>query len=309
LKPSPGMALLDRQALARIGRMEFIARGLVAGAVSGRHRSPFRGFSVEFADHRQYVPGDDLRNLDWRVLARSDRYTIRRYMDETNLRAVLLMDISGSMKYTGDAAATRSGRRLSKFEYGRFLAASIAYLLIHQQDAVGLLTFDRSIQSYIPARSRPGHLRVMLDALAETRPGRDTSLAPVLHEIAERAGRRGLIILISDLFDDVDELVSAFHHFRYRKHEVVVFHVMAEEERTFPFEEWSVFEDLEPPTGRLPLDPWTIRARYQEEVQDFLERLRKECGRLRIDYVPLNTKTDFDLGLAAYLAGRRNLMK
>ncbi len=303
------MTLLDRQALTRIGRMEFIARGLVAGAVSGRHRSPFRGSSVEFADHRQYVPGDDLRNLDWRVYARSDRYTIRRYMDETNLRAVLVLDSSGSMKYTGGDAASRAGRPLSKFEYGRYLAATLAYLLIHQQDAVGLLTFDRDIQTYIPARARAGHLRVVLDALAGTTPGRDTRLAPVLHEIAERAGRRGLIILISDLFDDPDEIVSAFHHFRYRKHEVVVFHVTAEEERTFPFEDWSVFEDLEPPGGRLPVDPWTLRAQYLEEVGRFLDRVRSECGRLRIDYTPMSTKTDFDLALATYLARRRNLKK
>ncbi len=305
----PGMELLDQKTLARVGRLEFLARGRVAGAVSGRHRSPFRGFSAEFAEHREYVPGDDPRNLDWKVFARLDRYYIKRYMDETNLRAYLLLDVSGSMTYTGNQAAKRDGARLSKFDYGRRLAAAIAWLFIHQQDAVGLATFDSAIRRFVPPRARPAHLRVLLETLHNSRPGAETALAPVLHEIAERAARRSMILLISDLFDDPDALVRALHHFRYRKHEVVLFHVIAEEERTFPFEDWSLFEDLEAPGERLPVDPMSLRTAYREEVERFLHRLERECGRLRIEYVPMTSRTDFDLALAAYLIRRKSLVK
>jgi len=216
------MRLLDPDALAKIHRLELIARGLVEGFVSGRHRSPYKGFSVEFAEHRQYVPGDDLRDLDWRVYGKCDRYYIKQYIEETNLRSVILLDASGSMRYTGRQAAQHDGRRLSKFEYGQFLAASLAHLMINQQDAVGLVTFDTKIRRYIPSRSRVTHLRVILDELVSTEPGEESALAPVFHDIAERAHRRGLIVVISDLFDDPREILNALHHFRYRKHEVLL---------------------------------------------------------------------------------------
>ncbi|MFP4057910.1 MAG: DUF58 domain-containing protein [Candidatus Brocadiia bacterium] len=303
------MRLLDPDALSRIGRLELLARGVVEGFVAGRHRSPYRGFSVEFAEHREYVPGDSPRDLDWRVYARSDRYYIKRYIEETNLRSVVLLDASGSMKYVGQRAARRNGHRLSKFEYAQYLAAALAHLMINQQDAVGLVTFDTEVRRYIPSRSRNSHLRVLLQELHETEAGEETDLAPVLHDIAERAHRRGLIVVVSDLFDDPGEILKALHHFRYRKHEVIVFHVMAEEELTFPFDRWSLFRDLELADRRVQLDPRAIRAAYLDEVRGFIERIEKGCGQMNVDYVPLTTARDFDVALAAYLARRRSLTK
>jgi len=303
------MRLLDSDALTKIGRLELIARGLVEGFVAGRHRSPYRGFSVEFAEHREYVPGDNTRDIDWRVYGKSDRYYIKRYIEETNLRSVILLDASGSMKYTGRLAARRGGQRLSKFVYGQYLAASLAYLMIHQQDAVGLVTFDTAVRRYIPSRSRANHLRVILQELNVTEPGDETNLAPVFHDIADRVHRRGLVVVISDLFDDPEELLKALHHFRYRKHEVIVLHVMAEEELTFPFDGWSEFRDLELAQRRVPLDPNALRAAYLDEVRRFVSRIEWGCGQMSIDYVPLSTKHDFDVALATYLAHRRSLVK
>lgn len=303
------MSLLDPDALTKIGRLELLARGVVEGFVSGRHKSPYRGFSVEFADHREYVPGDCLRDLDWRVYAKSDRYYIKRYIEETNLRATILLDASGSMAYTGDEAARRNGRRLSKFAYGQYLAATLAHLMINQQDAVGLVTFDTKIRRYIPSRSRTSHLRVVLEELHRTEAGEESRLAPVFHDIAERVHRRGLVVVVSDLFDDPAEILNALHHFRYRKHEVIVFHVMAEEELTFPFDRWSLFRDLELFERRVQLDPRSIRAAYLDEVRRFIEQVEKGCGQMNVDYVALSTRHDFDLALATYLARRRSLAK
>ena len=303
------MYLLDPQVLAKVHRLELIARGVVEGFVAGRHQSPFKGFSVEFAEHRQYTPGDCLRDLDWRVYAKSDRYYIKQYIEETNLRAVILLDASGSMKYTGSMAARHNGQRLSKFEYGQYLAASLAHLMIHQQDAVGLVTFDTEVRRYIPARSRANHLRVVLQELSETVPGEETSLAPIFHDIAERAHRRGLIVVISDLFDDLDELMKALHHFRYRKHEVLLLHVMAEEELLFPFEQWTDFRNLEITEHHVQLDPLSIRAAYVEEIRKFIDRIQMTCGQMNIDYVQLSTRQDFGVALAHYLARRRSRTK
>ena len=299
------MRLLDPDALAKIHRLEFIARGVVEGFVSGRHKSPYKGFSAEFAEHRQYVPGDDLRNLDWRVYGRSDRYYVKQYIEETNLRATILLDASGSMKYTGRSAARRDSRTLSKFAYGQYLAASLAHLMIHQQDAVGLVTFDTEIRRYIPARSRVSHLRVILKELHETAPGSETDLAPIFHDVAERIHRRGLIVIVSDMFGQIEPLLEALHHFRFRKHEVLLLHVLAEEEVTFPFDQWSLFKDLELPGRRVQLDPRAVRADYLDRVRRFIRRLETGCGRMGIDYVPLTTRQDFDAALAHYLAGRK----
>ena len=299
------MRLLDGQALAKLHKLELIARGVVEGFVSGRHRSPYKGFSVEFAEHRAYAPGDDLRDLDWRVYGKSDRYYVKQYIEETNLRAVLLLDASGSMAFAGARAARRDGAPLSKFAYAQLLAASLAHLMIHQQDAAGLVTFDTKVRRYIPPRSRVSHLKALLEELAATRPGQETNLAAIFHDIAERAHRRSLIIIISDLFDDVEELLNALHHFRYRKHEVLVLHVMAEEELSFPFEQWSSFRDLEVAGRRVQLDPRTVRAAYLDQVHRFVRRLELGCGQMGIDYVPMSTAQDFDVALAHYLAGRR----
>jgi uncharacterized protein (DUF58 family) len=303
------LRLLDPAAMARIGRVELLARHQVEGFISGRHRSPYRGFSVEFAEHREYTPGDDLRDLDWRVYAKSDRYYIKQYIEETNLRATILLDASGSMAYRGERAAAHNGAPLSKFEYARFLAASLVRLLLTQQDAVGLVTFDTGVRRYIPSRCRTNHLSVLLEEMCRTEPGEETALAPVFHDIAERVHRRGLLIVISDLFDRPEDILKALHHFRFRKHEVIVMHVMAEEELTFPFERWSRFTDLEQAVSPLELDPEGLRSAYLNEVRAFLRAIERGCGEMRIDYVPFSTRQDFALALAGYLAHRWSLTK
>ena len=299
------MRLLPPETIAKIGGLEFLARGPVEGFVAGRHRSPNKGFSVEFAEHRAYVPGDDLRNFDWRVLARTDRRYVRQFVEETNLRATILLDASGSMAYAGDAAAPLDGAPATKFEYAKRIAAALAYLLVNQQDAVGLAVFDSSMRVRLPARSRASQVRLILEELDKAEPGGETALAPVMHDMAERIPRRGLVIILSDLFDDSSAIVNALHHFRHRRHEVLLFHVTAEEELRFPFTDFTGFEDLEAPGETVRADPRAIRAGYLAAVENFLREIKAGCGRMKIDYVPLCTSVPCDLALADYLARRR----
>lgn len=298
------MRWLPAASTATLTKMEFISRGVMQGFISGRHKSPHKGFSVEFSEHRQYVPGDDLRNLDWQVLARTDRSYIKQYVEETNLRATILLDTSGSMRYQGDAAAAIEEAPCSKQEYAKYLAAALAYVLISQQDAVGLVTFDTAIRAYIPARARASQVRAVLEKINETDCGGETALAPIFHDIAERIPRRGLVIIISDLFDDPAELVNALHHFRHRKHEVLVLHILADEELNFPFKDFTRFCDLEG-TASTQTDPRALRASYLEQIRIFLETIKTGCGRIGADYVPMNTSIPFDQALAAYLTRRR----
>lgn len=294
------LELLEPSALAGLGRLELIARQVVEGFVSGRHKSPYKGFSVEFAEHREYSPGDDIRDIDWRVYGKSDRYYIKQYEEETNLRVTILVDGSGSMKY--------AGKGVSKFRYAQMLAASLGHLMLHQADAVGMVTFDTAVRRFIPPRSRASHLRVLLEELEATQPGGETGLGPIFHDIAERIHRRGLVIVISDLFDDVQQLMSGLHHFRYKRHEVMLLHVMAPEELTFPFSNWSQFRDLENQGHRIQLDPRAVREQYLAAVGQFIEHVRREAGRMRIDYVQMDTSTPFDRALSSYL-GRRMAKK
>ena len=298
------MRLLDQKTLVKLARLELIAHGVVEGMVSGRHKSPYKGFSVEFAEHRQYAPGDDIRSLDWKVYGKSDKYYIKQYIEETDLRSVILLDASGSMKYRGKNADVRDGRPLSKFEYARYLAACLSHLLIHQQDSVGLVTFDTQVRHYIPPRGRPGHLRVILEELNETVPGDETALAPIFHDVAERVHRRGLVIVISDMFDDIDEILNAMHHFKYRRHEVIVLHLMADEEINFPFDRFTDFRNLELYGHNVQLDPQSIRSAYIEEVRRFTEELKLGCGRMQIDYAPISTSQPLDTAMSDYLAMR-----
>lgn len=297
--------LLPRDLIKTIGRLEFLARSKKEGTVTGRHASPHKGFSVEFAEHRQYVAGDDLRDLDWRVFGKSDRYYIKQYIEETNMRVTLLVDASGSMSYTGDEAAELNGRKLSKFDYARHLAASLAYLFIRQQDGVGLVTFDDTIREYLRPASKPSQVRLVLDSLLKTEPGSDTRCADTFHEIAERIPSRGLVIIISDLFDNAEAIKNALHHFRYKFHEVLVFHLMAEEELTFPFKKFDHFKCLEVDNLRLNIDPQTIRIQYLERVRAHLKALELACGQMEADYVPVNTKTSVTETLLTYFSQRK----
>lgn len=303
------MRWLPGKTTATIGRLEMLARGLVEGFVTGKHRSPHKGFSVEFAEHRQYVPGDDVRDLDWRVYGKIDRFYIKQYIEETNLRCTILLDASGSMQYRGDKASSVDGKPVSKFEYGQYLAAALTYLMIRQQDAVGLVTFDTEVRRYLPARSRASQVRRILEEIDATQPGGETGVAAIFHDIAERIHRRGMVIVISDLFDNAEEILKALYHFHYRKHEVVVCHIMAEEELTFPFETFTHFRNLEAAEHVLQIDPKTIKALYLDRVREFIKTLERGCGQMRADYVPMNTNEPFERALASYMTHRRGMKK
>jgi len=233
---------LDPKTLTKIGSLDLKARLIVEGYISGQHKSPYHGFSVEFAEHRPYMSGDSTKNLDWKIFARRDRYFVKEFEEETNLKAYLLLDCSASMGY--------SSQKISKFEYASHLAAALAYLLIRQKDAVGLVTYDQAIKSYLPPSSKRVHLGPLLGQLEHSRPSSQTKTAPTLHHMAERIKRKGLVILLSDLLDIPDEVLFGLKHFRHKGHEVIVFHILDPMERTFGFHKEAIFEDLE--TGEKP---------------------------------------------------------
>jgi len=298
------MRLLPEETMGVMRRLEWLARRRMQGTLSGRHTSPDKGVSVEFAEHRPYTPGDDPRTLDWRIIARSDRNVVRQFIEETNLRTTLAVDVSGSMAYRGNEATSLNGNPLSKLDYALHLASALAYLFIKQGDAAGLVTFDREVLEYRRATGRPSQVRRILEVLDEVKPGADTDAAAVLHDVAERIPKRGLVILISDLFDDPEKIVEALHHFDFREHELVLFHILAEEETSFPFSGYQQFRDLEKVSPLLRIDPQAVRAAYLERVRKFLATIEAACGKLRADYVPVNTKLPLQQTLLRYL-GRR----
>lgn len=289
---------LDPAVVSRLKGMDIKARLVVEGFVSGLHRGPYKGFSVEFAEHRQYMPGDPIRYIDWKVYGKTDRFYIKEYEEETNLRAYIIMDGSASMGYKSNG--------ITKLEYGCYLAASLAYLMLKQQDSVGLLTFDTKPRKYIPPRSVKRHLHVILRELAHLRAAEETDLGLSLHELAQRVKRRGLIILISDLLDDEDRVIRGLKLFRHRKHEVIVFHVLDPYEVSFPFEHEVILRDME--TGEeVPAVPWEIRREYRGRVASWIDRYRSLLRQSGIDYVPVRTSTTFDVALFAYLEKRQRL--
>jgi uncharacterized protein (DUF58 family) len=291
-------SLLDPNVLQKIGRMELVAKQVMDGFVQGLHRSPHVGFALDFAQHRQYAPGDDIKRLDWRVYAKSERYYIKQYEVSTNLRAHLVLDASASMAYRGKSDP------LTKFRYAQFVAACLSYLVLHQQDSAGLATFDTKIRNFIPPRSTPAQLMRLLRTLDETEPAGESSIAPILHEVAERITRRGMIIILSDFFDDAGALIEALHHLRYKRHEVILMQVMANDEIQFPFRNWSLFEDLERAGNRLKLDPALTRGVYLENLARYQKTLTDACSKLHVSRVVLNTSEPFDTALTDYLARR-----
>jgi len=291
---------LDPAVVSRLSTLDLKARLVVEGFISGLHKSPFHGFSVEFVEHRPYMPGDPLRNVDWKVYAKSDRFYVKQYEDETNLRAHLILDHSASMAFRSPTAA------LSKFEYSQMLAAALAYLLLGQQDAVGLLTFAETIDTYVPPRGTSGHLQTLLREIDRARPAGKTALGATLHSLAERVKRRGLVCLFSDLMADAGEVLSGLKHFRHRNHEVIVFHVLDPAEWAFDFREPATFVDSE--TGEeVALEPWQFQSSYRRELAAWVERYQRECGQQQVDYVRLLTDTPFDVALLRYLEKRRRL--
>jgi uncharacterized protein (DUF58 family) len=288
----------DPEGLARVGNMELVARQVVEGFLTGRHRSPYHGFSVEYLDHRAYTPGDDLRTIDWKILARTDKYHVKLFEDETNLRAHILLDCSKSMAF-------KSGE-VSKLTYGSYLAAALAYLMLHQNDAVGLVLFDSELRQYLPPKARPTQFRRILDLLDHSYSREDTDVAAVLHDVAERIPRRGLVVLISDLIDDEEKLANGLQHFRHNNHEVIVFHVMDDAELTFPYDRLTRFKDMEG-VGRLTANPKSLRQRYLTRINQFLDSLKAICFERNISYNLANTTEPYDQFLAAYLEKRARL--
>ncbi len=286
---------------AKLANLNLVARHVVEGFISGLHRSPHRGFSVEFSEHREYSPGDDLRHLDWVAWGRTDRYYIKQYEQETNLRAHILLDVSGSMNYRHEA-------ELTKFQYGCYLAACLAYLMCRQQDMVGMIAFDEKIRLHLPPASTPAHLDRMFTGLEKLTPGRRTAVAGTFHELAERIAKRGLIVIISDLYDEQSEVMRALQHFCYKKHQLILFHTFDRAELDFPFKRITNFVDLE--TGeKLQVDPRLLREAYRGEVTAFTERYRKECSDRNIEYVTAYTDEPYDKMLMNYLARRRILLR
>ncbi len=295
---------LDPEVLDRISSLELKARLIVEGYVSGLHRSPFHGFSVEFAEHREYVPGDDIRFLDWKVYGKTDRLYVKRFEEETNLEAHLVVDVSASMAY-GNHREVKSKRTLgrSKFEYARRMAAALAYLITQQQDAAGLVLFDSAVRKKLPALNNPAHFAHIISELEKAEPAEDTGIARALAEAGEAIRRRGLVVLISDLMDDGKEVLRGLKRVRHRGHEVLLVHVLDQDEVNFPFERLSRFEGMED-DRRLTLDPVALRNAYLEEVRGFQKRLRKVCLANRIDLVEITTADSMSITLAAYLAKR-----
>lgn len=291
--------LLDPKKLALISRLELVAKQIVEGFLSGRHPSPYFGSSVEYADHRPYALGDEIRSLDWKLLAKTDKYYVKLFEEETNLRCNILLDASRSMQFkSGDT---------SKYDYTATLAASLAYLMLGQNDAVGLAVFDRSIRHFLPPHTTPTHFRRMADLMRDTDPRDDTAIGPVLHQIAARIKRRGMIIVISDLIDDTASLADALAHFRHDRHEVLVFHVMDRAELDFPFERLTRFRDAEG-MGSLVANPKHVRQKYLDRLERFLADVKRACHERGVTYQFAPTDTPYEKLLSEFLE-RRNRTK
>ncbi|MDX1944386.1 MAG: DUF58 domain-containing protein [Pirellulaceae bacterium] len=296
---------LDSKTLDRIKRLDVRARLVVEGFITGQHRSPYHGFAVEFATHREYSPGDDIRHIDWKVWSKTDRLYIKEYEEETNLKCTILLDCSKSMRYGG---MNPGDGGWSKFDYAATGAASLAYLLQQQQDAVGLVTFNTKVQKNLPASSHPNHLKLMLHELEQTGPDDKTDVAQVFPELARQIRRRGMIVLFSDLFLPLPTLAESLQQFRLRRHEVIVFHVMHDDELTFPFQDNTLFRGLEMPL-QLHTEPRALRKAYLEAVERFQDEVRKTCASAGVDYVLMNTKEPLDAVLGSYLTFRQKIRR
>jgi len=288
---------LDPNVLAQVQNLELLARFVVEGFLVGLHRSPYHGFSVEFSSYRPYMQGDDLRYIDWKVWARTDELFLKLFVEETNLRAHILLDTSASMAYA------RAGG-VSKYRYGVFLGASLAYLMMLQKDAVGVATFDTEIRHYLPPRARVDHLLHVLKILDRVEVAEETGFARALDQLAERIRKRGMIIVISDLFDEPEAVVDVLKHFRHSGHEVIVFQVLTRDETELPFTGQIEFEDLET-RERLMTLPASVQGRYVEAFNAHQRWLRKECANSLIDFVPIVTDQSLGVALVEYLIKRR----
>jgi uncharacterized protein (DUF58 family) len=269
---------------------------VVEGYVAGLHASPYHGFSVEFAEHREYVPGDDIRHVDWKVWSKTDKFYLKQYEEETNLLTYLLLDTSESMAYA-------SGQNVTKLQYAQFIAAALGYLVLQQQDSVGLATFDSGVGRYLRPSGQPSHLKELLHVMDAVPAGAKSDMGAVFHDLAERFKKRGVVVVLSDFFDDPARVLAGLKHLRHRRHEVIVFHILDPAEVDFPFRETTLFKGLEG-LPEILTEPYSLRKAYREELAAFLDELKKGCRMIDIDYVPLRTDQDLDGPLSTYLASR-----
>jgi uncharacterized protein (DUF58 family) len=286
----------DPKVLAGISNLALRARWVVEGLMSGVHKSRAKGFSVEFEEHREYSPGDEIRRIDWKALGKFDRYFIKEYEDETNLRAYLLLDASASMNYASDG--------VTKFDYACTLTASLAYLILKQQDAAGVVTFSDRIETFIPPRAKRDYLTQILHALENRGPGGETNVGKILDDIAGQVKRRGLIVLVSDLFDEPAAILKGLRQFRFKGNDVIVFHLMDPAELSLPFDGNILFEDSEAANLQVITDPRAIRTTYRQVVNEYIADVRKQCHDNAIDYQLISTATPLDQALASYLSWR-----
>jgi uncharacterized protein (DUF58 family) len=288
---------LKPEVIRTVGRLDLRARFIVEGFLAGLHASPFHGFSVEFSEHRKYTPGEDVKDLDWNVYAKTERYYVKKFQAETNVTGYLVMDLSASMAYT-------FRQELTKFEYAICLAAALGYLMIHQQDPVGLVTFDTQLRTVLPPKSKRSQLGTILSILAKLQPAGTTDVAGSLHRIASMIKSKSLVIVFSDLLTDPQPVVQALHHHRHRGNEVILFHILDEAEVHFPFEGLVEFEDVETPE-KLTLDAKGMRDDYLSALAEFRDTYRRECSKSGVDYVPIDTSVHFDKALLEYLIQRQ----
>jgi len=286
---------LDPLTLAKVRSLELQARLVVEGYLSGMHKSPYHGFSVEFAQHREYVPGDDIKHVDWKVYGRTGRFYLKQYEEETNLSCWLLLDVSESMRYGSGP--------VSKYDYACMTAAALAYLILQQQDSVGLVTFDSQVRQFLRPSSQRSHLKEIVRLMNRGASAEKTRLATIFHEMAERMNSRAIVVLLSDLFDDPREILAGLKHLRYKRQEVVVFHIMDSAELDFPFQEATLFRGLEQ-LPELLTDPRALRDGYLEQVNGFISELRRGCRDQNMDYVQLRTDQDLSVALSSYLGHR-----
>jgi len=290
---------LKPEVVATLANIELVARLVVEGFITGLHKSPYHGFSVEFAEHRQYMPGDEIKHIDWKIYGKTDRYYIKQFEEETNLKAYIILDASRSMSYA-------SNGRITKLEYASYITAALAQLMIQQRDAVGFTIYDESVRLHMPPHATKLYLKEILRQLEVLTASNKTATANSLHTIAERIKRRGLVIILSDLFDKPNEVMAALRHFRHKKNEVIVMQILDPLERSFAFGRDAVFKDLET-SDELMTQPWHIQKAYQQEMKKFLNTYKKECREHNIDYVLLDTSTPFDVALFEYLHKRQRM--
>ncbi len=286
---------LEPLTLAKVRSLELKARLIVEGYLSGMHKSPYHGFSVEFAQHREYVPGDDIKHIDWKVYGRTGRFFLKQYEEETNLICWILLDISESMKY--------GSTEVTKYDYACMAAAALAYLVLGQSDSVGFITYDNEIRTFLKPSSQPSQLKEMIRLMNQGGGREKSRMGPLFHDLAERINRRSIIVVLGDMFDEVEEILTGFKHLRHKRHEVVLWHILDGAELTFPFQESTLFRGLEQ-YPELLTEPRSLRQSYLEQIDGFLRALKRGCRDQNIDYVQLRTDTPLNVALSSYLAHR-----